>query len=252
MAYFAQEQEQLCPERSALEEITAASDLDLPQARNHLGRYLFSGDDVFKKIAALSGGEKSRLALARLALRPGNCLLMDEPTSHLDLPALEELEAVLRHFPGTLVVISHDRYFLKDLVNRVFELRQGRLTIWEGSFQRYLECTVNRLVGEPGEEEAAAAERKRLALLERQRDREKERRERRLRQEQHHLEEQIQAAEKTLARYEKFLSTPDDYGDFNRLRELNDGLSGAQQQLGDLLGRWEEVGLQLERLRKEG
>lgn len=252
VAYFAQEREQLHPERSVLEEITAASDLDLPQARSHLGRYLFSGDDVFKKTAALSGGEKSRLALARLALRPGNCLLMDEPTSHLDLPALEELEAVLRHFPGTLVVISHDRYFLKDLANRVFELRQGRLTICEGSFQRYLESTESRPEEEPVEEEAAAAERKRLALLERQRDREKERRQRRLLEEQHRLEEQIQAAEKTLSRYEKLLSTPDDYGDFNRLRELNEGLSGARQQLGDLLGRWEKVGLQLERLRGEG
>jgi len=124
-----------------------------------------------KRQPALSGGEKSRLALARLALHPGNCLLMDEPTSHLDLPALEELEEVLRRYPGTLLIISHDRYFLKNLVNRVFELRQGRLTIYEGSFQRYLENVENCSEEEPFEEDAAVAERKRQALAKRQRER---------------------------------------------------------------------------------
>ena len=94
--YFDQEQEQLIPKQTLLETITSASELDIPQARNHLGRYLFRGDDVFKQVADLSGGEKSRLALARLALRSGNCLLMDEPTSHLDLPAMEKLESVLK------------------------------------------------------------------------------------------------------------------------------------------------------------
>ena len=250
-AYFAQEREQLHPERSVLDEITAASDLDLAQARNHLGRYLFSGDDVFKKTATLSGGEKSRLALARLALHPGNCLLMDEPTSHLDLPALEELEEVLRRYPGTLLIISHDRYFLKNLVNRVFELRQGRLTIYEGSFQRYLENVENCSEEEPFEEDAAAAERKRQALAKRQREREKQRRERRLLEEQQRLEEQIQAAERSLAHYEKLLSDPDEYGDFNRLRELNRGLSSVRHQLTTLLRCWEEVSLRLEQLRAE-
>ena len=251
-AYFAQEQEQLDPERTALEEITFASDLDLPQARRHLGRYLFSGDDVFKKIATLSGGEKSRLALARLALRPGNCLLMDEPTSHLDLQALEELETVLRHFPGTLVVVSHDRYFLKNLVNRVFELHRGVLNIYEGSFQRYLESKEN-LPAEttPVEEDAAAAEKKRQALQERQRERERQRRERRLQEEQARLEEEIHAAEEAVASFEELLSTPDEYGDFKRLRELNDGLGRAQKELAALLRRWEEVAQERERFSEE-
>lgn len=246
-AYFAQEQEQLHSERTALEEITAASDLDLPQARQHLGRYLFSGDDVFKKIATLSGGEKSRLALARLALRPGNCLLMDEPTSHLDLQALEELEAVLRHFPGTLVVVSHDRYFLKNLVNRVFELHRGTLTIYDGSFQRYLESKESLPPEKPVQEDAAAAEKKRQALEERQRERERQRRERRLREEQARLEEEIHAAEEAVASYEELLSTPDEYGDFKRLRELNDGLNGVREKLTALLQRWEEVAQERER-----
>jgi len=138
VTYFAQEQEQLNPHLTLLETITAASELDLKEARNHLGRYLFKGDDVFKRVSELSGGEKNRLALARLALKSGNCLLMDEPTSHLDLPALEEIEKVLAHYPGTLIIVSHDRYFLKGLANRVFELENGVIRVYNHSFDRYL------------------------------------------------------------------------------------------------------------------
>ena len=113
--YFSQEQEQLDPGRTLVEEITAASDLDLKEARNHLAAYLFKGDEVFKKVSDLSGGEKSRLALARLALSGGNCLLMDEPTSHLDLPALESWRKAAG--PGTFGLFR--RYFLNGLTNRV-------------------------------------------------------------------------------------------------------------------------------------
>lgn len=250
VAYFAQEQEQLDPARTVLEEITAASSLDLKQARNYLGRYLFRGDDVFKKVASLSGGEKSRLALARLALRSGNCLLMDEPTSHLDLPALEELETVLRCYPGTLVIVSHDRYFLKNLVNRVFELRRRSLEIFEGGFPQYLESKESRPEAGPVKEEKAAGQ-KQQALEDRRRAREQQRRERRLREEQARLEEEIQSAEAAVARHEKLLSNPDDYGDFNRLRELSENLNAAKKKLAQLLCLWEEVSLQLEQVKPE-
>ncbi|MGB4213467.1 MAG: ABC-F family ATP-binding cassette domain-containing protein [Dethiobacteria bacterium] len=248
VVYFAQEQEQLDPGRTVLEEITANSHLDLKQARNHLGRYLFRGDDVFKKVASLSGGEKSRLALARLALSSGNCLLMDEPTSHLDLPALEELEAVLHGYPGTLIIVSHDRYFLKNLVNRVCELRRGRLEIFNGSFQEYLESKESETVpvGRSGSE--GELDRKRQAQAEQRRRREHERRLRQLREEQQRLEEEIHAAEALVARHEKLLSNPEEYGDFNRLRELGDNLAAAKERLAELLQRWEEVSSQLEQL----
>jgi ATP-binding cassette subfamily F protein 3 len=251
VVYFAQEQEQLDPDRTVLEEITATSDLDLKQARNHLGRYLFRGDDVFKKVAFLSGGEKSRLALARLALRSGNCLLMDEPTSHLDLPALEELETVLRGYPGTLIIVSHDRYFLKNLVNRVCELRQGSLDIFEGSFQEYLESRESgpAPAGSGGSEEEEA--RKRQALADQRRRREQERRARQLREEQARLEEEIHAAEALVARHEEILSNPDDYGDFNRLRELSGKLTAAKERLAELLHIWEQVSRRLEQIEPE-
>ncbi len=245
VVYFAQEQEQLDPEHTVLEEITATSDLDLKQARNHLGRYLFRGDDVFKKVASLSGGEKSRLALARLALRSGNCLMMDEPTSHLDLPALEELETVLRGYPGTLIIVSHDRYFLQNLVNRVCELRPGSLDIFEGSFQEYLESRESGpapALNTGNEEEAA---RKRQALAEQQHRCQRERRARQLQEEQLRLEEEIHA------RHEEILSNPDDYGDFNRLRELSEKLTAANERLAELLHLWEQVSRRLEQNKQD-
>ncbi len=246
VVYFAQEQEQLDPHRSVLEEVTASSDLDLKQARNHLGRYLFRGDDVFKKVSALSGGEKSRLALARLALRSGNCLLMDEPTSHLDLPALEELESVLGAYPGTLIMVSHDRYFLKNLVNRVFELRQGVLNIFEGNFQEYLESRACRQTAAEGKDSGRAKLQKQQFLAEQRWQRELESRRRRLRKEQARLEDEIHAAEADVARFEKILSNPEEYGDFNRLRLLDEELAASKGRLSELLRHWEKVSGRLE------
>ena len=125
------------------------TELTIPEVRRHLGRYLFSGEQVFKKVKHLSGGEKCRLALARLELIENNCLLLDEPTSHLDLTSLGELEQTLQGYPGTLVLVSHDRYFLSTLVNRVFELRGGQLTVYEGSYQYYLEHRRSEETDEP-------------------------------------------------------------------------------------------------------
>ena len=252
VAYFAQEQEQLNPAGTVLEEITAASELDLEEARTHLGRYLFSGDDVFKKVSSLSGGEKSRLALARLALRPGNCLLVDEPTSHLDLQALEELEAVLQRYPGTLVAVSHDRYFLKGMVNRVFELQNGALTLYEGSFQDYLESREEKSEAKPAGAGDGVDRGRQRALEERRQARQRQNRRRRLLEEQARLEKKIHSAESELECYEKLLSDPGKYGDYNRLRELNRELSAVKEKLSRLLRSWEEVSLQLEQAEDAG
>jgi ATP-binding cassette subfamily F protein 3 len=105
--------------------------------RSLLGRFLFSGDDVYKRIGVLSGGEKSRVSLARLLLVPCNLLLLDEPTNHLDVPSREALEAALRVYPGTVVVASHDRYFLERVVDRIGALEHGRLTVTLGSYSTW-------------------------------------------------------------------------------------------------------------------
>lgn len=109
------------------------------EVRNFLGRFLFSGDDVFKRIDDLSGGERSRIVLAKLLLQNANVLLLDEPTNHLDIPSREVLEEALREYPATILVISHDRYFLDKLANKVLLFENDTATLWEGNYTQYEE-----------------------------------------------------------------------------------------------------------------
>jgi ATP-binding cassette subfamily F protein 3 len=140
LAYFAQDQAKvLNPERTVIDEILAAAPFEMaPRVRDILGTFLFSGDDVHKKVAVLSGGERNRLALAILLLRPANLLLLDEPTNHLDLASKEVLLDALRHYAGTLVFVSHDRYFVDALATRVIEVNAGRTTSWLGNYEDFL------------------------------------------------------------------------------------------------------------------
>src|SRR5262245_21990705 len=108
------------------------------QLRSLLGIFQFSGDDVFKKVEVLSGGEKNRLALARLCLDPGNFLLLDEPTNHLDLPTREALEDALAGYGGTLMFVSHDRYFINRVATKVAAFTDGRITVYDGGYDDYL------------------------------------------------------------------------------------------------------------------
>ncbi|MBK6766912.1 MAG: ABC-F family ATP-binding cassette domain-containing protein [bacterium] len=139
--FFAQEAEsKLNLESNVLEEVEADNrSLSQSELRGLLGAFLFVGDDVFKKVKVLSGGEKSRLALAKLLLRPANFLILDEPTNHLDMASQDVLLDALKHYGGTLLVVSHDRYFLDRLVERVVELEQGQLRDWPGTLSEFLE-----------------------------------------------------------------------------------------------------------------
>ncbi|MEB2343618.1 MAG: ABC-F family ATP-binding cassette domain-containing protein [Deltaproteobacteria bacterium] len=140
VAFYAQHQlESLDPERSVLGELERAARLqDAPRLRGHLGALLFSGDDVEKPVAVLSGGEKARLALAKLLLRPASLLVMDEPTNHLDVAACEVLEEALAGSEGTLLFVSHDRSFVNAVATRVVEVRQGQLREFSGNYDDYL------------------------------------------------------------------------------------------------------------------
>ncbi len=116
IGYFAQAHEDLRPERTLVEEIDAvAPNMLLGEVRDYLARFLFSGDDVFKKVSTLSGGERGRLALAKLSLTHANLLLLDEPTNHLDIPSQEILQEVLDQYQGTILLVSHDRYLIDAL-----------------------------------------------------------------------------------------------------------------------------------------
>ncbi len=248
VAYFSQEQEKLNPQNTLLDEIISATDLGISEARSYLARYLFTGEQVYKRISQLSGGEKCRLALARLELIENNCLLLDEPTSHLDLISLEELEQMLRDYPGTLVLVSHDRYFLNTLVNRVFELAEGRLTIYNGSFREYMER------GGPGREQDTTG--RKTARLPAPRANKKipaepsahRRQARLLEQRQQEVEEAIQAVEQEIASLELELADPHIYSDYAKVKQLHEKLRAEQAGAGELLKQWERISMELEAL----
>jgi ATP-binding cassette subfamily F protein 3 len=139
--YYAQHQlDALNPRNSVLDELAAVADTETQsRLRTILGAFLFSGDDVEKPVAVLSGGEKSRLALAKMLLRPANLLCLDEPTNHLDVTAREVLEEALEQFDGTMLFISHDRYFINRMATKVVEVRDGRLWDFAGDYDYYIE-----------------------------------------------------------------------------------------------------------------
>ncbi len=143
VGYFAQAHEGLDPERTVLQELMSArDDLKLSEARDILGRFLFSGDDQFKKVGMLSGGERGRVALAKLTLQGANFLLLDEPTNHLDIPSQEVLTEALNHFDGTLLMVSHDRYLIAALATQLWILDrdasgQTGLTVFKGTYDAW-------------------------------------------------------------------------------------------------------------------
>ncbi|HEY8493803.1 MAG TPA: ABC-F family ATP-binding cassette domain-containing protein, partial [Myxococcota bacterium] len=149
VAFYAQHQlEALDPERTVLGELERVARIqDVPRLRGHLGALLFSGDDVEKPVRVLSGGEKARLALAKLLLRPASLLVMDEPTNHLDVAACEVLEEALASWDGTLLFVSHDRAFVNAVATRVVEVRAGQLRWFSGNYDDYLKALAAREEG---------------------------------------------------------------------------------------------------------
>jgi ATP-binding cassette subfamily F protein 3 len=142
IGYFAQAHEGLDPNKTLVEEIDSLMPGWLTgQIRDYLGKYLFSGDDAYKKVSLLSGGERGRLALAKLALQDTNLLLLDEPTNHLDIPSQEVLEAVLQEYAGTILLVTHDRYLIDALCNHIWEIDpdESHLTIFHGTYSQLKE-----------------------------------------------------------------------------------------------------------------
>jgi ATP-binding cassette, subfamily F, member 3 len=143
VGYYAQDQSQTLDEsRSVVDEVLAhaPSGWGVESVRSWLARFLFTQDDVFKLIGALSGGEKSRVSLAKLLLKPRQLLLLDEPTNHLDVPSKDELEKALNDYAGAVIFSSHDRFLLDRVATKVAELADGKLTIYHGGWTAYREA----------------------------------------------------------------------------------------------------------------
>jgi len=255
--YFAQDQAQeLDATRSAYEELLADAPFDMvPQLRDILGAFLFSGDDIHKKVAVLSGGERNRLALAKLLLRPSNLLLMDEPTNHLDLFSKDVLLEALKNFPGTVVFVSHDRHFIDGLATRVVEVGGGKLESFFGDYEYYLEKTAG-IVAAPVQDgggrltpkaqeamkEADDASDPRLSRqqqreADKQRQKEERGRERKLAE----LEEKIGAKEGELAKLEEAMAAPEFFNDHEQARTAGERHASLTAEISALYEAWESV-----------
>jgi ATP-binding cassette subfamily F protein 3 len=240
----------LDPDRTVLEE-----GLDTPErvteefVRTVLGCFLFRGDDVFKKVSVLSGGEKSRLALVKLLLDPPNLLLMDEPTTHLDMASIEALIAALQQFSGTLIFISHDIYFIKALSTHVVRVEGGRLAHYPGGWQYYLDKTAAQAaptvqpVAPPSGMKSKNKEQKRLEAEARQaRHRERKTHESAVNK----IEAEIQTLEARQKELTAELENPANYEKAGAIMELNREFVEIADRLKVLATEWEQAAAKLE------
>jgi ATP-binding cassette subfamily F protein 3 len=251
VGYYAQHHaDVLDGSRTVLEEIRAVAP-DRPEAyvRGILGAFLFSGDDVDKRVGVLSGGERARVALARLLLRPANLLLLDEPTNHLDLDSSEALIQALRSYEGTLLFVSHNRSFLGALATQVWEVRDGGVNAFPGTLDEYLYHLEQVASADPSAPPAAAGavaapaklsdkERKRLEAEARQR---RSALQAPIKKEIARIESRIAELEAALKEAETVLADPAVYADFARARPHVETQASAKAELEPLYAAWEEA-----------
>jgi len=258
LAFYAQHQlEALDPARSVLEELAAAATTDdVPRLRSHLGAFLFSGDDVDKKVSVLSGGEKARLALARLLLRPVNFLVLDEPTNHLDVESREVLESALADYAGTLLLISHDRDLLDALCTRVVEVKGGVLASHIGSYSDYCRARESQ-AGEAAAAEPAgrsaplpSSKQERMAArdLAKARARALDRAAKRVAA----VEEEILELEERAEELTQQLAQPEVYRDGDFSRAVQADRAEVRAEIEARYADWEAAAAALEALRAEG
>jgi ATP-binding cassette subfamily F protein 3 len=276
MEYFAQDEAvRLDPALTVYETLAAGSpNTMVPAIRNILGGFLFSGDDVYKKAGVLSGGERTRLAVARMLLRPSNTLLLDEPTNHLDLDSKDVLLEALEDYGGTLIFVSHDRYFVEKLATKIIEIGHGEAVVYPGTYAEFLwsksqkeRPTPNAQLPTPKrneatkdtkrsndtktetpkshsptskgatEKEASREERKRLDTERKKKQRSVETLQKRIAD----LEARIAEREARVKELEAAMSAPGFYEDRDASKQLIDQHQALMWEVGDLMGQWEAL-----------
>jgi len=234
IGYFAQAHSQLNLDNSVLDELLSRQNMLVGEARSYLAKYLFQGDDVFRDVRSLSGGERGRLALALLALDGANFLLLDEPTNHLDIPAQEVLQEVLEGFGGTILLVSHDRYLVSRLATQIWWLHEGRLEVYSGPYQAYLQRNRGAQPADEAPEEQPQQEATQVRPLSKNEMR-------RLRQTLRQLEEQIGETEYALEQLAQATQRASQEERFDRIRSLSLEYATTEKKLESLMQEWEKL-----------
>lgn len=240
IGYYAQEQETLKPTNTLLSEVWD----DFPnkteqEIRTVLGNFLFSGEEVEKRISMLSGGEKARVALAKLMLQRANFLILDEPTNHLDLVSKEILEAALQSFSGTILFVSHDRYFINKITDQVFDLQPDGVTVYLGNYDYYVEKKMEeaerKRLEEKTETQESTPKQANLSFTEQKRIQSEQRKKERLITK---LETEIEELENSLAEIELSMTEPDIFNDHEKLLELTNKSHETKKKINQLMDEW--------------
>lgn len=261
IGYFSQDNaEKIRGEKSILESLEEECPLDLvPKARDLLASFLFRGDDVYKSLDVLSGGEKSRLALLRLLLKPVNLLILDEPTNHLDLHSKDVLLSALSDFGGTILFVSHDRGFIESLATKVLELKEGKQRVFPGDYRYYLEkieaentLSENYVQQKKGEDKAQgkieSKEEKNPGQLSWEESKRRRSEMRKLEKDLEILLEKIASFEEQLAVLHENLSKPEVYMDGDKSKKIQEEITTIEKKLEDAHLVWEDLEIKRESL----
>ncbi|KML32327.1 ABC-F family ATP-binding cassette domain-containing protein [Rossellomorea marisflavi] len=242
ISYYDQQQADLSSNKTVLNELWDEYPMrNEKEIRTVLGNFLFTGEDVLKPVNTLSGGEKARLALSKMMMEKGNVLILDEPTNHLDLDSKEVLENALIDYPGTILFVSHDRYFINRIATKVIELSTGGSTEYLGDYDYYLHKLQEQ-------EELAALEQTKAEPVKGTQqkqshkiDKEAKKLERQRRRRIEEIEEKMTVLEGSIEEKETLLCDPDIFQDHERVQTLNDELTLAKEELDALLEEWTEL-----------
>lgn len=256
IGYYDQEQQQLHPEKSVLNEVwDDHSNVPEKDIRSLLGSFLFVGDDVYKLVHDLSGGEKARLELTKLSFKPINFLILDEPTNHLDIDSREVLENAINEFSGTVLFISHDRYFINQVATDVLDMSATGIKHYEGDYDDYLEAVNKELASTAGQDEqqvnSTAKPKKSSAQQSYQQSKETQRARRKLQRQVDKLEDQMASLEEQSQAIQEQMSQPEVATDIEQLADLQKQLNKLNEQSEEVELEWTNAAEELEKFDQE-
>lgn len=249
IGYYDQEQQQLHPDKTVLDEVwDDHPEIDETEIRTLLGSFLFTGEDVFKLVKDLSGGQKARLELTKLSFNPMNYLILDEPTNHLDIDSREVLETAINEFDGTVLFVSHDRYFINQVATHILAVNPDHATVYPGNYDDYLAATAPTASDTPTTNSQKAPSNQQQAY---QQSKEVQRARRKIQRQVDDLEQQMEGLETKVNEIQAEMNRPELAADIGKLTDLQKDLDATQAQLDEVELAWASAAEELETFDQE-